>query len=253
LEPSDPTGNKKKDTGEEGRKERMSHTVERTSRSGRFAELSGLFLRASSILLIVATLNIGNDVYTHPNDKVTCAEDSWVKRVESSEKKIIASSVHKSEGKYTYVAENLLDNRLDTCWCPEGNGIDEFILMKIPYKSRGIRIINGIAINEKLFIMNNRVRKLYVAFIGKSDSFLNSGVCDEENNYAIFYQLTPDSFVELKNQKSPQEIFFEKFENLDWERYDLDENNIYLMIGIIDIYKGTKYNDTCISEIEIIK
>ncbi len=217
-------------------------------------EQSGLFIKISSFIMLVFTILIlGSTVYTHPNDKVWCNEDNWVKRVESSDKKIIASSVHASEGKYTYGAENLLDKRQDTCWCPKGDGIDEFILMKIPYKSRGIRIINGIAINEKLFMMNNRVKKLYVAFIGKSDSFLNTGMCDEENNYAVFYQLTPDSFVELKNQKSPQEIIFKKFENLDWERYDLDKQNIYLMIGIVDIYKGTKYNDTCISEIEIIE
>jgi len=29
--------------------------------------------------------------------------------------------------------------------------------------------------------------------------------------------------------------------------------SIYLVVGILDIYKGKKYNDCCISEIKILK
>jgi hypothetical protein len=232
----------------------MSHTVERTSRSGRFAELSGLFLRASSILLIVATLNIGNDVYTHPNDKVTCAGDSWVKRVEATDNKIVASSVHKPDGKYTYGPENLLDKRMDTCWCPQGDGIDEFIIVKIPIGAKGFKIINGLGKSRELFILNNRVKSLYVAFISKSKELENSGMCKHANKFAIIYQLNTKKYYRLQDTMESQIVLFDEFNNFGWDTdFHKFSGDVYLMIGIIDIYGGTKYNDTCISEIEIIK
>jgi len=55
--------------------------------------------------------------------------------------------------------------------------------------------------------------------------------------------------------KSQSLIFGKVISNFNWKDnyYFKYKKDVYLVVAIWDIYKGTKYNDTCISEIEIIK
>lgn len=194
-------------------------------------------------------------------ERVACHEDSWVEKVERTKDKIFASSTLKS-GKYDYKVQNLFDGKKETCWCPEGDGIGEFIIIKIPYGVKGIRVINGLAANDNLFKNNNRVKEIYVGVISElyypQKGMEEYDVCGKRKyelvNFTYYYYR-----IILQDVQNKQEILFDvkdhKGKSINvWNLEGLKRSKVlYLVIGIDSIYKGNKYNDTCISEIEIIK
>lgn len=213
-----------------------------------------------TLLFLVSVINLfANDYELVPHRKLACENaDRWIDKLEQKRNKIIASSTLPSKNN-SYSIDNVIDGDNNTCWVPErgpkGNGIYEFLIFKIPYKSQGIRIINGYAKNDKLFKANNRVKQLYLGFIVKRDP-QEYDVCKNEHNYSISYQTVSDKIYTLKDTYKLQNVFFkEAIHGFDWDDKEIFKYNkgIYLVLSIWDIYKGSKYNDTCISEIEIIK
>jgi len=88
-----------------------------------------------------------------------------------------------------------------------------------PMKLSGIRLINGYAKSKEIYAANNRVKKAEV--------ILHDGT----------------SFVfDLKDNTMG-------FQTLDFCREVTTKS---ITIKILDVYKGNKYNDTCISEVELI-
>lgn len=202
-------------------------------------------------------------VLGHPSDDILCNENYWVQQVESTKKKMIARSFLPSEGKYNYHPENVIDNNNNTCWCVKGKGVDQFIILKIPKGIKGFKIINGVAATESLYQENNRIKNLYWALIAESNyESKEEEIHDSckmskpglKHKYCIVFQTVEDDHIFLKDIKKPQSVFFSKIEGFSWNMYKLKKTKVvYLVVGIIDIYKGTKYNDTCITGIEIIK
>jgi len=225
-------------------------------------------LKRSKIIIcaifLIASVEYNLLSYNHPVGAIDCDDDSWVAKVESSKNKIIATSVHPVEGVYNYDPDNLLDRKYDTCWCPKGIGINEFIILKIPKGSKGFKITNGVVKSEKLFKENNRIKRLFWALIAEriyeSKGEEDNDICNIRKpgmklKYWIAFQtsLSKDPII-LKDNPEPQKILFSDREYFSWNDYSLKKTkDVYLVISIMDIYKGTKYNDTCISEIEIIK
>ena len=203
-------------------------------------------------------------IFGYPADEIFCSEDYWVQKVELSKRKIVARSYLPSEGKYNYYPENVIDNNNNTCWCAKGNGIDQFIILKIPKGIKGFKIKNGVTASDSLYSENNRVKKLYWGLI--AEKYYESKEEEIHDNckmskpgmphkYCMAFQtsLRYDNIV-LKDINKPQNIIFSNIEGFSWSLYKLSKTKVvYLVVGIIDIYKGRKYNDTCISEIEIIK
>jgi len=193
--------------------------------------------------------------------RVTCHEDEWVTKYEKSGKKIIESSVSKSD-KYDYGAHNLFDGRKETCWCPEGDGIGEFVIFKIPFGIKGIKISNGLAASEELFKKNNRVKELYVGIIANTfytqKSMEEYDLCGKHN--FTLNNITDSYFkISLQDKPLPQEIVFNITRDYNGSPYQVwafegfkRSKQLYIVIGIDSVYKGDKYNNTCISEIEII-
>jgi hypothetical protein len=216
----------------------------------------------ANIILTLLIFSIFN-AYSkdHPISLIDCNEDEWVARVEKAKNKIIASSVHVTEGKYNYIPENLVDNKTDTCWCPDNNGINQFVIIKIPKKSKGFRISNGVGKSKQLYYENNRVKTLYWALISEriyeSEEEMENDSCrarDPNLKYGVAFQTPPGlKLIQIIDTPEPQKILFKNYEYFSWELNNLKKSqNVYLVISITDIYKGSKYNDTCISEIEII-
>lgn len=206
-------------------------------------------------LFCIANTDSGYETYY----RIACHEDEWITKVESESCKCFASSTKEKEGVFTYRVVNVLDKNKETAWVPKqgklGNGVYEFIIMKIPYGIKGIKIVNGLAKDDFLFHANNRVKSIYLGFIAKLDPS-EEGACPSGLVYHLTYHTLPNQLVSLKDTYKTQEIFFTKaIPDFDWKDcYNFKyKNNVYLVIGIWDIYKGTKFNDTCISEIEIIK
>lgn len=139
-----------------------------------------------------------------------------------------------------YNTFNIVDSDKATAWVEneesynkngDGKGIGEWIKIKeikaVPYtmlsyeikrELSGLKIINGYAKSEEVYKANNRVKKVKIEF---SDG--SSITRELEDN------------------------------NLDFQNIDFGKSikTKYVKITILDIYKGDKYNDTAISEIEL--
>lgn len=149
-----------------------------------------------------------------------------------------ASSQLKSNNpKINYLPENVLDGRPETAWVEgkKDSGIGEYIDLYMSPTSRGegdgcllvekIGIINGYGANSDLFMKNNRVKKIKLSYSYYMGEELKEG---------------KDMFFDLKDSIEMQYIVFPK--------------PLYMTqcrLTILDVYKGSKYNDTCISEIKL--
>lgn len=118
------------------------------------------------------------------------------------------------------------DDKLQTAWCEgvKGDGIGEWIKFEIGDFNHPegeiinvyrVMIVNGLAASNDLYYANNRVKKIQLEFSEgqKRVLELKDGVMD----YQIFVVHTKAKWVRMK---------------------------------IVDVYKGKKYDDTCISEVE---
>jgi len=161
--------------------------------------------------------------------------------------------IYRDFGKYGSI--NLSDNDPTTCWAEgsESDGIGEFIWMTIPKNILTLQIKNGYQKNETIYFANNRLKNIelelfacyepsgYVTeshdgfFISESIA-LNSAVIEDNLGYQDI-KLDFD-WPEINSQLSDNELF--------------DEDRFILKIKILDIYKGNKYNDACISDINIV-
>ena len=136
-----------------------------------------------------------------------------------------SSELEDKNGRYS--VKNIIDENTSTAWVEgkENSGINEFITIYIPghprvsfglYKIKKIGIINGYAKNNDIFKQNNRVKKLRLEY------------GDHVRTFAL-----KDTIV-MQYLKFNEPVLMKKFK-----------------ITILDVYKGSKYDDTCISEIKI--
>ena len=157
---------------------------------------------------------------------------------------IFASSELDEDKNDKYAIRNLTDGDPSTAWVEGkmGSGIYEYIKIYCPsketdmvdrysaYKIDSLGIINGYTKNEEVFYKNNRVKKIKIEY--KNDIFR------EENPY---------------NMKTP-EIYEYILEDTMAMQYLVFPEPIYMSsmkISILEVYKGSKWDDTCISELRI--
>jgi len=116
-----------------------------------------------------------------------------------------------------YAPDNLFDKSLYTAWAEgaKDKGIGEWVLINFDYgkKIADIGIFNGYQKNIKLFVENNRVKELEITV--------------SDGNKKI---------VTLEDVKSVQWI-------------PLNKQTQWMKFRILSVYKGKKYNDTCMTEI----
>ena len=135
-----------------------------------------------------------------------------------------ASSVLASQGKINYESNNIHDFNYKTVWS-EGNssyGIGETINFKFPKNNPEINTIiitNGYVKSNSLYKNNSRVKKIKV----------------NVNNDFSFY-------LNLEDVSSNQHFYIKEIGG----KYD---SNWFIEFEILDIYKGDKYNDVVITEI----
>ena len=210
-------------------------------------------------LLLICPLPIFSDQYNMENVTKCGAFDEIIYKLKKSSQQIIASSVLPNTSNMNYRPENLLDKKYNTCWCPKqgtkGNGIDEFVILKIPFGIKGIEIINGLAANGNFFRENNRVKSLFIGIITIKKS-LDENLCPF-SWYSIKTGIYHNYNI-LHDTMIPQRIYFkDAIKEFSWNDNEIfpskNKNEVYLILAIESIYKGSKYNDTCISEIKIIK
>lgn len=161
--------------------------------------------------------------------------------------------IYKDFGKYCSV--NLGDNDPLTCWAEgsENDGIGEFIWMTIPENIATIRIRNGYQKNETIYLANNRPQNVEFELYA---SYEPSGYVTESHNGFFISEMIAATSVILKDEYGYQDIKL----GFDWQEIHsqlsndrtFDNDRFILKIKILDIYKGNKWNDACISDINIV-
>jgi len=158
--------------------------------------------------------------------------------------RISASSELDKDKNNKYTAWNLIDGDPSTAWVEgrNGSGINEYFEFYFPveytdmvdlyaaFKIDSLGIINGYAKNEGVFYNNNRVKKIKIEY--------TNDIFREENPY---------------NMKAPESIEFILEDTMDMQYLAFPES-IYMSsmkISILEVYKGSKWDDTCISELRI--
>ena len=208
-------------------------------------------MKKITILLILISF-LSNIVYSQIEVKDTLLlayqnETFWGS---SSE---LEMDIYKDFGKYG--STNLSDSDPTTCWTEgsKSNGTGEYIWMNIPKSTSTLRIRNGYQKNETIYFANNRPKKFEFKLYA---CFQPSGyVTESHNGFSISETIASTSAV-LDDKLGYQDIKL----GFDWPEIlsqlsndkIFDKDQFILKIKILDIYKGNKWDDLCISDINIV-
>lgn len=146
-----------------------------------------------------------------------------------------ASSELESGTMYSYSANNVIDNDPATSWVEgvSGNGNGEYIKIYNYYAENKfygfcsiekIGIINGFAENERLFFENNRVRTI---------------------------RLDYSNIVNGEWIESSAIITFEDTMDMQYYTFSSPVISDSFKVSILEVYPGSKWDDTCIAEFKI--
>lgn len=156
-------------------------------------------------------------IITGPDDGMLVVEDDKIK----------ASSYLKDSTNNDYGPQRAYDGDEKTAWCVGKGGRGEWIqfyfrpdltfdkVLKGKRNVYRVGIINGLAASRRLYYDNNRIKKLLVEF--------DSG---------------KRRVIELKDGI------------LDYQYFIFNIRSRWIKLTIMDIYRGAKYNDTCMSQID---
>lgn len=149
---------------------------------------------------------------------------------------LMGSSTLANQGDNNYGVDMIKDDACQTAWVEgvKGDGIGEYIefdyTYDVAYKESAeysckyadaFLIANGYQKNETTFLENNRVKKLKMYINGKA-------YC----------------WIKLRDEMGAQQL------NLGFiKKLGKKTNTIIIKLEIAEVYKGTKYSDTAISEI----
>jgi hypothetical protein len=188
-----------------------------------------------------------------------------------------------------YTPDLACDWDLTTCWVEghDSYGIGESIIIFAKTKVDSMEIVNGFARSDRLYKLNSRVKRMEISFVAAFTGPAMVSQYDDWLYLAVFYPLkevtledTPESqFINLeidfdyyseKITDALREFLYEypfmeeQLENefgitrtgeitRHPEYYVEDIAERYCITGICikirDVYRGTEFNDTCITEI----
>jgi uncharacterized membrane protein YvbJ len=134
----------------------------------------------------------------------------------------ITASSKLVESNYNYDPINVADGNKETVWVEgaSGDGLGEWVKLESDTEQGivGFSVINGYSKSDNLYYANNRVAKLLVEFSDGTSTIFN---------------LTDRNFNE-------QGVTFTNIKKTK-----------YVKFTIMEVYNGSKYSDTCISEIRV--
>jgi len=167
-----------------------------------------------------------------------------------------------------YDIGHIIDKDIKTAWVEgvKGDGIGEYILIATPEETRTVNIFSGYGQNISLFNKNNRPQKLRLSyFLGVEDAFADQYYSHYKAvKYEDEYVITLQDSIALQHFDFPfrdknklsafKKRCLEDFKNAGY-RKDMHappeppQVKWILKIEILTVYKGSKWDDTCISEI----
>lgn len=169
-----------------------------------------------------------------------------------------------SESLDFYERDKTFDGNIETAWVEgvDGNGNNEYIMTNVfkRYKKwyvnfdyqeviekKGINIFlsvnNGYCKNENLFLKNNRVKRAKIVFYDTPIAVGQDSTNIDDNPMIIY-----EEEIELRDIMDEQ-----KFSFIINTRDDNLFSSPFIMIQLIilDVYPGTQYDNTAISEIKV--
>jgi len=161
-----------------------------------------------------------------------------------------------------YPGQNIFDANLHTCWVSNSNKSDEisYLYLRLPeLDDLNMSIFPGYGKSRKLFKQNARPKKLRFSYYVAVNP---DGYVTEISRLYKAVKLpyteivdVSDSFEIQSFKLSIPEIEISKYKKILQSQYgtkfDIAQSPpcLILQMEIIDIYRGTKYSDICISEI----
>ncbi len=148
-----------------------------------------------------------------------------------------------------YSPGQIADGSITTAWVEgvKGYGIGEAVIIPCLNLKKPVEIWNGYGKSQKLYKYNSRASKVKVSIIrAKMEGVTQYGIMYED------VKIVSSIIVNLKDVNNYQKI---KIPNYNVETYVHEafdskiEYAYFLGIEILDVYKGTKWDDTCISEL----
>lgn len=148
-----------------------------------------------------------------------------------------------------YSAGNLMDGDPATAWVEgmDDYGIGEVIIAPCLELNKKVEIWGGFGKSQALYAANSRPKKIKVAVVRAK-----YGGASQYGTYYNELSIVAQQEVELKDVNGYQSLIIPTFkvQSYFWEEQQENrEYNYFLGIQILDVYKGAKYSDTCISEI----
>jgi len=149
----------------------------------------------------------------------------------------------------TYSAGNISDNDPKTAWVEgvKGTGIGEVLIVPCLDLSRPVKIWSGYGKSESAFTANCRPKKIRTVIV-RADP---GGFSQYGKNYENL-KVIAEGVVSLSDKNQYQNLAIPKFtfDSFFSKTFNTYKKYEYILgIEILEVYQGTKYDDTCISEI----
>ena len=148
-----------------------------------------------------------------------------------------------------YAAGNLGDKDPATAWVEgvDGQGIGEVIMVPCLDFDKTVYIWTGYGKSENLFYANSRPKKIRLCIIrGQDPGITQYGIVWEE------LVVISENEADLEDMNFYQEIVVPEFKVDSFYFTPFDQvipYEYFLGLEILEVYPGSKYEDTCISEI----
>lgn len=213
-----------------------------------------LFLLAASFALLAGckekNVAQGSQSAENAQGESSAGDSAWfMAQTERAEvESVVATSElveAQFEGRYLYPPINILDGDFDSTWCEadkNGSGIGESITVEFsePVSFDEIQIVNGFA-SKDYYMKNNRVK-----------SILLTQTATKRNPAKYVYE-NGGSHMEIKKHYQQKEYTLEDGK-AEWQsiHFDLPQTAQTLTIKITDVYRGEKYDDTCLDDIRLL-
>lgn len=168
-----------------------------------------------------------------------------------------ATSVLESSSAGTYGPENVLDRNPSTAWVEgvSGLGVGESITLysEQTQKVHGIKILSGYWKNEDILKKNSYPYKYRLEFSDGTVLETDTGTdsySGREQGFMAWSSEDPVAWGSYKVMSSGQSVSMEELEqSLDLISFGREIETSYIKITILGAQSGSKYEDTCISEV----
>ncbi|HUX12855.1 MAG TPA: hypothetical protein VMW87_07485 [Spirochaetia bacterium] len=151
---------------------------------------------------------------------------------------------------FKYSARSLADRNPATGWSEgvEGDGVGEVVLAKVDTR-RPVFVRNGFQMSKELFLANNRVKRVRVFLLQAGKRMPNqfdSPYAEVKVLAAVDAELS-DTMGFQRLPVPPNAI--EPMTEWDGSVTDPPQYASFVALQILSVYPGTRYHDTCLSDV----